>query len=173
MPFVPHCAQCTQPIVGRIISYQRANCCEACFSRLSGGSSIEGIEAADREVRAARAAKAERARHLRELNAGPQPRRKQYKVLTQYDGFFSGVFRADKIEAAINHYAELGWCVVSMATASVPSLVGNNEELIVLLEREYFNALPDDAANVRSLMREEEAKTRSGGVTDPASGRGH
>jgi hypothetical protein len=142
MSFAPHCAYCVQPIAGRIITYQRANCCESCYTRLSGGRSIDEIETAEREAASARVAKAEASRRLQELNAGSQPRRKQYKVLTQYDGFFSGVFRADKIEAAINHYSEAGWCVVSMATASVPGLVGTNEELIVLFERDYFNELP-------------------------------
>ena len=132
-----------QPIIGRVIRYERSNCCDTCFARLSGGKSIQDIETIEREAREARAQRAENARRLRELNAGPQPQRKQYKVLTQYDGFFSGTFRADRIEAAVNHYAGEGWRVVSMATASIPSLVsGSSDELIVLFERDYFHELP-------------------------------
>jgi predicted rRNA methylase YqxC with S4 and FtsJ domains len=61
---------------------------------------------------------------------------KQYKVMTQKDRFFGGKFDPDKLENAINSYAEQGWQVVSVATASIPSFGGNREELIVVLERE-------------------------------------
>jgi predicted rRNA methylase YqxC with S4 and FtsJ domains len=60
----------------------------------------------------------------------------QYKVMTQKDRFFGGKFDPDKLENAINSYAEQGWQVVSVATASIPSFGGNREELIVVLERE-------------------------------------
>jgi hypothetical protein len=60
----------------------------------------------------------------------------QYRVLTQKDRFFSGKFSPEKLEAAINSYAQEGWRVVSMATASIPSFGSNREELIVLLERD-------------------------------------
>jgi hypothetical protein len=56
--------------------------------------------------------------------------------LTQKDRFFSGKFSPEKLEAAINGYAQEGWRVVSMATASIPSFGSNREELIVLLERD-------------------------------------
>lgn len=59
----------------------------------------------------------------------------QYKVLTQKDRFFGGKFSPEKLEAAINGYAEQGWRAVSMATAEIPSLGSKREELIVLLER--------------------------------------
>jgi len=61
---------------------------------------------------------------------------KQYKVMTQKDRFFSGKFDPEKLEGAINAYAEQGWQVVSVATASIPGFGGNREELIVVLERE-------------------------------------
>lgn len=69
-----------------------------------------------------------------------RPRRKDYKVMTKMDGFFSGVFNPIKLEAAINHYAETGWCVVAMTTASLPGgLVGHGDELIVLFEPEHIH----------------------------------
>lgn len=61
---------------------------------------------------------------------------KQYKVLTQKDRFFAGKFDPEKLEAAINSYASEGWEVVSVATASIRSMTGNREEMVVVLERE-------------------------------------
>ncbi|MBC7762309.1 MAG: DUF4177 domain-containing protein [Candidatus Saccharibacteria bacterium] len=58
-----------------------------------------------------------------------------YKVMSQKDRFMSGKFSPEKLEEAINAYAEQGWRVISMATASIPSLGGAREEIIVLLER--------------------------------------
>lgn len=60
---------------------------------------------------------------------------KEYKVMTQKDRFFSGKFDPEKLESAINSYAEQGWEVVSVATASIPSFGGTRDELIVVLER--------------------------------------
>jgi hypothetical protein len=57
-----------------------------------------------------------------------------YKVVTQKDRFFSGKFSPEKLESAINSYAEQGWRVVSMATATIPG-IGSREELLVLMER--------------------------------------
>jgi hypothetical protein len=59
----------------------------------------------------------------------------EYKVLTQKDRFFSGKFSPDKLEAAINGYAQEGWRAISMATAEIPGIGNKREELIVLLER--------------------------------------
>ena len=62
---------------------------------------------------------------------------KQYKVLTQKDKWFSGKFDPERLEAAINAYAEQGWTVVGCATASFPGMFsGNREEMIVLMERD-------------------------------------
>jgi hypothetical protein len=61
---------------------------------------------------------------------------KEYKVLTQKDRFFGGKFDPEKLEKAINSYAAEGWSVVSVATASIPSLTGTREEMIVVMERE-------------------------------------
>lgn len=59
----------------------------------------------------------------------------QYKVLTQKDRFFSGKFSPEKLEAAINSYADEGWRVVSVATATIPGFGNNREELVVVMER--------------------------------------
>ena len=61
---------------------------------------------------------------------------KEYKVLTQKDRFFAGKFDPEKLENAINSYATEGWEVVVSTTASIHSLTGNREEMIVILERQ-------------------------------------
>ena len=61
---------------------------------------------------------------------------KEYKVLSQKDRFFGGKFDPEKLENAINSYASEGWAVNSVATASIPSLTGNREEMIVVMERD-------------------------------------
>jgi hypothetical protein len=60
---------------------------------------------------------------------------KEYKVLTQKDRFWGGKFDPEKLEQALNAYAEQGWRVVSVATAAFPTLTGSRDELIVVLER--------------------------------------
>ena len=61
---------------------------------------------------------------------------KEYKILSQKDKFLSGKFDPELLETAINAYAEQGWVVVSMATASIPGFGGPRDEMIVLFERE-------------------------------------
>lgn len=61
---------------------------------------------------------------------------REYKVLTQRDKWFSGTFDPDKLEGAINAYARQGWRVVGCATASVPGLLTElHDELVVIMER--------------------------------------
>lgn len=60
----------------------------------------------------------------------------QYKVLTQKDRAFSGKFDPAKLEVALNSYAEEGWRVATSTTATFGGMVGNREELIVILERD-------------------------------------
>jgi hypothetical protein len=60
----------------------------------------------------------------------------EYKILTQKDRFFSGKFSPEKLEGAINGYAQQGWRVISVATARIPSFGSDREELIVVLERD-------------------------------------
>lgn len=84
----------------------------------------------------------QRAARQAEAGAAQQERAKgdaakRYKVLTQQDRFFAGSFDPEKLEGALNAYAEQGWRVVSMATASVPFGVNQHrDEIIVLLTRE-------------------------------------
>jgi hypothetical protein len=62
---------------------------------------------------------------------------KEYKVLTQKDKWFSGKFDPEKLEAALNAYAEQGWRVIACTTATFPSLMGSGrEEMITMLERD-------------------------------------
>ncbi|HWL11214.1 MAG TPA: DUF4177 domain-containing protein [Planctomicrobium sp.] len=60
----------------------------------------------------------------------------QYKVLTQKDKWFSGKFDPEALEKALNAYAQQGWKVKGIATASIPSFGGTRDELVVVLERE-------------------------------------
>lgn len=63
---------------------------------------------------------------------------KQYKVLTQKDRFWGGKFDPEKMEQALNAYAEQGWRVISAATAAFPTITGTREEMIVILERDQI-----------------------------------
>lgn len=64
------------------------------------------------------------------------PKMKEYKVLSQKDKWFGGKFDPEKLEQAINSYAAQHWRVISCATAQIPGLTGNREEMIVILERD-------------------------------------
>ena len=62
---------------------------------------------------------------------------KEYKVLTQKDKWFSGKFDPEKVEGALNAYAQQGWEVVATATAKMRALIGGDrEEIIVIMHRE-------------------------------------
>ena len=62
---------------------------------------------------------------------------KQYKVLTQKDKWFSGKFDPQKLEQALNSYAQQGWVVIASASASVNGLIGGNrEEMVIIMERD-------------------------------------
>jgi hypothetical protein len=61
---------------------------------------------------------------------------KMYKVLTQKDKWFSSKFDPEKLEQALNAYAEQGWRVVSCATGDFPGLLSARNEFIVVLERD-------------------------------------
>lgn len=60
----------------------------------------------------------------------------EYKVLSQKDKWFSSKFDPEKLEAALNSYADQGWKVVAATTANIPSFSGSREEFIAVLERE-------------------------------------
>jgi len=62
---------------------------------------------------------------------------KDYKVLTQKDKWFSGKFDPQKLEAALNAYAQQGWRVISAVTATFPAIIGaGREEMVVIMERD-------------------------------------
>lgn len=62
---------------------------------------------------------------------------KQYKVLSQKDKWFSGKFDPQKLEAAINAYAQQGWVVKAAFTAEIPGIMSvSREEAIIILERD-------------------------------------
>ena len=70
-----------------------------------------------------------------ELQPAAPARVTEYKVMTQKDRFFSGKFDPERLEGAINSYAEQGWKVIAVATAEIKSGMSNREELLVFLER--------------------------------------
>jgi hypothetical protein len=72
---------------------------------------------------------------LKSREIGHQSPAKQYKVLTQKDKWFSGKFDPELIEKALNAYAQQGWAVKSVTSASIPGAFGVRDELIVILER--------------------------------------
>ena len=62
---------------------------------------------------------------------------KEYNILTQKDKWFSGKFDPERLEKAINAYAQQGWTVKSAFSAEIPGILGHaREEAIVILERE-------------------------------------
>ena len=61
---------------------------------------------------------------------------KEYHVLTMKDKWFSGKFDPQKLQEALNAYAQQGWRFVSCATASVPGFGVAREEFIAILERD-------------------------------------
>lgn len=62
---------------------------------------------------------------------------REYKVLTQKDRWFGGKFEPQKIEQALNSYAQEGWRLAAAATANFPAVFsGGRDELIMILERE-------------------------------------
>lgn len=70
------------------------------------------------------------------LERGEERTMFEYKVLTQKDKWFSGKFDPQRLEAAINSYAQQGWRVVIATTASFPGFFSSDrEELILVMER--------------------------------------
>lgn len=61
---------------------------------------------------------------------------KEYKVLTQKDRFFAGKFDPERLEQAMNAYAEQGWEVIAVTTDHIPSLTGAREEIVIVMQRE-------------------------------------
>ncbi len=61
--------------------------------------------------------------------------KKQYKVMTQKDKWFSQKFDPEMLEQALNAYAKQGWVVKSICTASIRGFGSNREELIVVFAK--------------------------------------
>ncbi len=62
---------------------------------------------------------------------------KEYKVLTQKDKWFSGKFDPDRLGEALNAYAQQGWKVVGVTSASFPGFfTSGRDEIVVILERD-------------------------------------
>ena len=61
---------------------------------------------------------------------------KQYQVLTLKDKWFSGKFDPQKLQEALNSYAQQGWRLVSCATADIPGFGSARQEFIAVLERD-------------------------------------
>ncbi|MCP5111091.1 MAG: DUF4177 domain-containing protein [bacterium] len=59
----------------------------------------------------------------------------EYKVLTHKDRALSGKFDPQKLENALNDYAEQGWRVLAATTANFGGM-SNRQEFIAVLERE-------------------------------------
>ncbi|MGV8846711.1 DUF4177 domain-containing protein [Tessaracoccus sp.] len=55
---------------------------------------------------------------------------KQYKVITEKGGFFTGRFNPQSLETALNSYASDGWHVVGSIWKSMTA------EVLVILERD-------------------------------------
>ncbi len=64
------------------------------------------------------------------------PGMKQYFVLTMKDKWFSGKFDPQKLQDALNAYAQQGWRLVSCATADVPGFGVARQEFIAVMERD-------------------------------------
>lgn len=62
--------------------------------------------------------------------------KKEYKVLSQKDKWYSGKFDPALLEKALNDYAEMGYRVVCSSTASIQGFTGTREEMIIILERD-------------------------------------
>jgi hypothetical protein len=58
----------------------------------------------------------------------------QYKIFTQKDKWFSTKFDPEKLEQALNAYAQQGWRIVTCATPSFEAQ-GRNEFVAVLERR--------------------------------------
>ena len=60
---------------------------------------------------------------------------KQYIVLTMKDKWFSGKFDPQRLQDALNAYAQQGWELNSCATADIPGFGSSRQEVIAVLER--------------------------------------
>ena len=61
---------------------------------------------------------------------------KEYKVLTQKDRYFGSKFDPQRIEEALNAYAQEGWVLKVGTTNDFPGFGAKRNELILILERD-------------------------------------
>ena len=61
---------------------------------------------------------------------------KQYKVLSQNDNWWTGKFKPDLLEKALNSHAQQGWQVIAATTSSIPGFFGHHDEMVIVMERE-------------------------------------
>jgi len=60
----------------------------------------------------------------------------KYKILTQKDRFFSGKFSPEKLQDAINNFAEEGWRVISLTSGEFPGMLKSRNEIVVCMEKD-------------------------------------
>ncbi len=61
---------------------------------------------------------------------------KEYKILTQKDRLLGKKFDPERIEIALNAYAEEGWELKMTATTEFPGWMSTREQLLMFMERE-------------------------------------
>jgi hypothetical protein len=61
--------------------------------------------------------------------------KREYKVLTRQNLWFSGQFDPKAFEEALNNYAQQGWTLKSTMVMTFPTPEGDREDAIVILER--------------------------------------
>ena len=61
---------------------------------------------------------------------------KEYHVLTMKGKWFSGKFDPQKLQEALNAYAQQGWRLISCATADIPGFGSARQEFVAVLERD-------------------------------------
>ena len=61
---------------------------------------------------------------------------KEYHVLTMKDKWFSGKFDPQKLQEALNAYAQQGWELKCCATADIPGFGSTRQEFVAVLERD-------------------------------------
>jgi len=71
-----------------------------------------------------------------EVTSAAKLRKKEYKVLTQKDKWFSGKFNPLLLEQALNAYAKEGWILVGCATADIAGFGATRQEFVAILERD-------------------------------------
>ena len=82
---------------------------------------------------------------------------KQYKVLSQNDNWWTGKFKPDLLENALNSHAQHGWKVVAATTASIPGIFGQRDEMVIVMERE----IQSEAAEASRMRKVAEVAEKS------------